>query len=152
MADSTSRIGDFTDELEQATGEVVADVKDQVGQAIEQGVQSITGSQLTPQQIQQKHQEDQQELAWNRKIIRRYQDIAASQKKVSDQDKQQQMQKQQLEDEEKKQKKLAEEAKKRVVISPAKKPPLMPGQKAPSVEEELARSKQETGKGHGIGG
>ncbi len=152
MANSANVIGQFTDEVEQATGEVVEDVKDSVGQAIEQGLQSVTGKQLTPQQIQQKQQEDQTQLIQARKKIKWIQDVALAQRKVQQEEKQKaSLNKQQQEDQEH-QKKLAQQANNKSIISPAKKAPPVPGQKAPAVEEEIARSKQEIGKGHGIGG
>lgn len=159
MSDSGSRVKQFTEEVEQATNEVAKDVKDSVGEAIEQGIQSVTGTPLTPQQInnlriaeQAKQQDDQKKLVQARKTIKWYQDVASSQKRVRDEEKQKQLQKQQSEESEKQQEKLKEkEEKKRVILSPAKKAPQVPGQPQP-VPEEIARSKQEVGKGHGIGG
>lgn len=151
MANSGTKIGQFTDELEQATTSVAKDVKDQVGQAIEQGLQSITGKQ-SPQQLQQQQLEDQKKLLQARKKIKWYQDVALAQKKVREDEKQKQLEKKQIEEEEKRQKRLKEEEeKKKVIISPAKKTPQFPGQPQP-IPEEIARSKQEIGKGHGIGG
>lgn len=66
-------IGQFKDEVEETATEVAKDFKDSVGQALEQGVQSITGTQLTPQQIQQKQAEDQKKIAENRRKIAFYQ-------------------------------------------------------------------------------
>lgn len=63
MADSGSGISQATEEVAQTVGEVAKDVKDAAGEAIEQGIQSVVGIQLTPQQIQQKQLEDQKKLA-----------------------------------------------------------------------------------------
>lgn len=154
MANSGNRIGDFTDEMEQATGEVVSEVKDAVGEMIEQGVQSITGKQLTPQQIQQKQADNQKELTETRRKLRWYQDLQLAQRKVREEEKEKGMQRQQLEEDRKQQKKTKDAQNKQTIISPAKKTPAVPGQpqEGPKVEEEIARSKQEIGKGHGIGG
>ena len=62
MADSGNIIGQFRDEIEPEVKEVAQDVKDFVGEAIEQGVQSVVGAQFTPQQQQQKQFQDQKEL------------------------------------------------------------------------------------------
>ena len=151
MADSAGKIGQFTDEVEQATEEVASDVKDSVGEMIEQGVQSVAGPNLTPQQLQQKQLDEQQRLNKARRTIKWYQDIAAAQKKVRDEEQQKKLQKQQEEEQEKQKKKLEEEAKRKIIISPAKKTPAVPGQPVPQAEE-IARTKQEIGKGHGVGG
>lgn len=150
MADAGNKIGQFNDEVERATTEVAQDVKDSVGQALEQGVQSVVGTQLNPQQVQQKQVEDQKNLTETRRKIRWYQDLAASQKRVREQEKQKKTQKQQLEEQEKQNKKMEEERKRKVIISPAKKRPMALGQQAPI--EEIARTRQEIGKGHGVGG
>lgn len=151
MANSANVIGQFKDEVEETTEEVVTDVKDSVGQMIEQGVQSVAGPKLTPQQLQQKQLDEQKKLAQARKTIKWYQDIAAAQKKVQEEVKQRKLQKHQEEEQEKQRKKQEEEEKKKVIISPAKKKPLFPGQVAP-MKEEIARTRQEIGKGHGVGG
>lgn len=151
MADAGKVIGQFSDEVEQATSEVAKDVKDTVGEMLEQGVQTTFGPKLTPQQIQQKQLQDQKDLAETRRKLRYYQNTAAAQKKVRDEGKQTQLQKQQVEEQEKQQKKAEEEENKKRIISPAKKTPAVPGQPAPVVEE-IARTRQEIGKGHGVGG
>lgn len=151
MTDSGSGIGKFTDEMEQATTQVAKDVKDSVGQAIEQGVQSVVGKQLTPQQLQQKQIEDQKKLAEARRKIAWFKDLSLAQKKVREQEKQKLQQRQQIEEEGKQKKKKEEEEKKKVIISPAKKTPMFPGQVTP-MKEEIARTRQEIGKGHGVGG
>lgn len=162
MADS-SRVKQFTDEMEQAATDVARDVKDEVGQMIEQGVQSVAGPKLTSQQLQpfdtsttlstqgkQKQLEEQQRLTKARKTIKWFQDISAAQKKVREQDLQKQLQRQQLEEQEKQKKKQSEEVEKKIIISPAKKGPQHPGQ-AP-LREDIALSRPELKSGHGKGG
>lgn len=150
MADSGSGVKQFSGEMGQATSEVIKDVKDEVGQMIEQGVQSIAGKQLTPQQIQQKQLEEQQKLAQARRKIKWYQEIAAAQKRVREEERQKQQQRQQQEEQERQKKRLVEEQKKKVIISPAKKTPQFPGQ-AP-IREDIALSRPELKVGHGKGG
>lgn len=142
MADSGGGVKQFTNEMEQAAIDVAKDVKDEVGQMIEQGVQSVAGPKLTPQQIQQKQLEEQKRLARARKTIRWYQDIAAAQRRVREEEKQKQLQRQQQEEQEKQ--------KKKVIISPARKTPQFPGQ-AP-IREDIALSRPELKAGHGKGG
>lgn len=149
MADGGG-VKQFTDEMEQAATDVARDVKDEVGQMIEQGVQSVTGPKLTPQQLQQKQLDEQKRLAQARKTVKWYQDIAAAQKKIREEEKQKQLQRQQLEEQEKQKKKLEEEQKKKIIISPAKKTPQFPGQ-AP-IREDIALSRPELKGGHGKGG
>ncbi len=157
MTDSGSGnvIGKFTDEVEQAAGEVGQDMKDAVGEMIEQGVKSVADPTLTAQQLQQKQQEDQKkeidrqkQLAYTRNWLK---NLEASQKRVREEEKQKRLQKQQLEEQEKQKKKMEEQARKTRIISPARKAPPMPGQPTPVVEE-IARTRQEIGKGHGVGG
>ncbi len=150
MANPGNKLGQFTEEIEQATNEVAGDVKDSVGEMIEQGIQSVAGPKLTPQQVQQKQIEEQKRLVKARKTIKWYQDIAAAQKKVMEEEKQKNLQKQQEEEQEKQKKKQEEETKKKVIISPAKKTPQFPGQ-AP-IREDIALSRPELKGGHGKGG
>lgn len=156
MANTGNRIGDFTDEVEEATNEVAQDVKDSIGEMIEQGVQSVLGSHLTPQQInnptaseQQREVEEQKKLAKIRKTIKWYQDISAAQKKVRDEEKQKKLLLKQEEEEEKRRKKQQEEEKKKIIISPARKTS-GPGQ--PPLREDIALSRPELKGGHGKGG
>lgn len=149
MTDSPSGgIPQFTNEVKAVTGEIVKDVKDNVGQMLEQGVQSVVGTTLTPQQIQQQKQEEQTKLAEARRKIDYWKKIEVGQKGVRDVEKQKQMAKVQQEEEEKKNKKLKEEQRKnQVIFSPAKKGPQFPGQ-----PEDIALSKPELRTGHGKGG
>ena len=151
MADSGNAIGQFTDEVEQATSEMAEDVKDSVGEMIEQGVQTTFGPKLTPQQIQQKQAEDQKRMTKVRSDLKWYQAIAADQKKLTEQRKQEKLQKQQSEEQEKEQKIQDDRVNKKRIFSPAKKTPAVPGQPVPQMEE-IARTRQEVGKGHGVGG
>lgn len=96
MADNKSVIGKFNDEIEQTAGEVAHDVKDSIGEMIEQGVQSVAGTPLTPQQLQQKQQEDQRreldrqkQLAYTRKYLA---DLHMAQEKVRAENKQKEQQ------------------------------------------------------------
>lgn len=131
--------------MRQATAEVAKDVKDQVGQMIEQGAQSVAGKQLTPQQIQQKELERQKKLAETRRKIKWYQDIAQQQKQVREKEKQLKLQRQQAEEDEKQSKKMAEAQRKQAI-------PQVGKLKGPMLREDLARTRQEIGKGHGVGG
>ncbi|MBI4035381.1 hypothetical protein HY383_00370 [Candidatus Daviesbacteria bacterium] len=142
MADSGGIKG-IVAEVSQTTGEVVKDVKDSVGQAIEQGAQSVAGTQLTPQQLQQKELDRQKQLAETRRKLKWYQDLAVAQRKVREEEKQKLLQKQQLEEQEKQKKKMEEEQKKQLISSPAK---------LPTISEAIARTQAERSKGRGVGG
>lgn len=141
----------FAGEMKSAVGEVVKDVKDQVGQALEQGAQAVTGNQPTPQQIQQKKQEEQKRLMWARKVIDYYKNTEAAVKKVREVN--QQKEQQRLKEWEEKKKRDAQKKAQRSqgIISPAKKAPQVPGQPAQE-REDLLRSQQERHSGRGIGG
>ena len=56
-------IGAMREEVAPVAQEVVADVKDAVGQAIEAGVQSVIGTTIDPQQVQKKEEERQKKIA-----------------------------------------------------------------------------------------
>lgn len=98
--------------MRQAVKEVVSDVKDAVGEVIEQGVQSITSPQLTPQQLQQKQQEEQRQLAEARRKIDWYKKLAEEQKRVIEQNRQKEAQRVQNLKQEKQIDKVKIEAKK----------------------------------------
>lgn len=121
-------IGQFADEVEQTAGEVANDVKDEFGQALEQGVQSVIGAQLTPQSFdsasdkQQKQQETQKQefdrqkqLSYTRKWI---QDLKISQEKARAENKQKEQQRLQVQEQEK-QVEVKKEEKKKQAINPA---------------------------------
>lgn len=112
-------IGQFKDEVTETAGEVAQDVKDEVGQIIEQGVQSIVGTQLTPQQIQQKQAEDQKKIAENRKKIAFYQQTAQEQQQVRQQNQQKEQQRLQVQQQEKQVAEIKKEEKKKQPADPA---------------------------------
>ncbi len=131
----------MSDSIKGAVAEVSRNIKDSVGEMIEQGVQSIIAPQLTPQQIQQKQIEDQKNLAEARRKIAFYQNTDQDLKRVrqaSEQKKSQRIQAQQQEAQTKK-------AEKMQVRQGSKKPGI-------ALPEEIARTRQEIGKGHGVGG
>ncbi len=152
MANSANAIGQFTDEVEQATGEVAEGVKDAFGEMIEQGVQAVKGTPtLTPQQIQQKQQEEEKQKAEVRRKLKFHEITQATLNKQYKLSAEKEKQRKELLLQEEENKKRLEQENKARIISPAKIAPPIPGQPAPVVEE-IARSKQESGKGHGIGG
>lgn len=132
-------------DIAQAAGEVAKDVKDSVGQAIEQGVQSVTGTQLTPQQIQQKQLEDQKKIAETRRTIKWYEDIATSQKAVREKEQQKQMQGKQEEIQQQQAKKTQEIQQKQPIPQPGR-------PESDIIREDLARTQMERSKGRGVGG
>lgn len=119
MADSGSGLKQFTEEMEQAGGEVVEEAKDQVGQAIEHGIQSVVGTQLTPQQLQQKQLDEQKQLAETRRKIEWYKKIELEQKKVREELKQKEAARLKQQEEEKKVAHIKKEEKKKQPINPA---------------------------------
>lgn len=145
MADGGSGMKQFTGEMGQVAAEVAKDVKDEVGQMIEQGVQSVVGKQLTPQQVQQKQQDEQKQLAEARRKIKWYQDLTAAQKRVHEQEKQKQQQNQQAEQQQAENKKVEEAQRKQPIPQPGKLRPVR-------IREDIARTRQEIGKGRGVGG
>ena len=138
----------MSDSIKAAVGEVAKDVKDVVGEIVEQGIQSVTASPLTPQQIsnlriaeQQKQQQDQQDLVVARRKIEFYKKVDLEQKKVRQANQQKETQRIQAQQQEVQEKKVE---KMQVHLAPKK-----PGITLP---EEIARTRQEIGKGHGVGG
>ena len=138
MADLGSGIKQVAEETIEEVGEVVKEVKDELGQALEQGAQSATGTQLTPQQIQQKQADDQKKIAEARRKIAFYQQTDQAQKMVRQQNKQKEMQRIQAQQQEKQEKKIEE-----VQIKQAKKP---------GMSEAILRSQAEYKPGKGVGG
>lgn len=134
-------IGKFTDETQETIKEVAEDIKDEVGQMVEQGIQSITGTQLTPQQIQQKQVNDQKKIMEARRKLTFYQQTAQAQTQVRQQEKQKQMQKQQME--------TQEEQTKKVEKIQQQQDPKAPGAGTP---EAVLRSQAERKAGKGLGG
>lgn len=141
MADSRNVIGKFSDEVEQTATEVAKDVKDSVGQIIEQGFQSATGIQPTPQQIQQKQQEEQKQLLETRRKIAFYDQTDQAQKMVRQQNKQKEVQRLQEEQQRKQEKKMEKIQEQQT----AKKP-------GAGTPEEILRSQVERKVGKGLGG
>lgn len=84
-------------------GEAVAKpVSDEVGKAIEQGVQSTVASpQIDPAAQQQKQEEDQKRRDWAIKVIEWNKNLQASQAKVREEQQQKELQKKQEEEQEK---------------------------------------------------
>lgn len=124
--------------MRQAIKEVAQDIKDEVGQAIEQGVQSIAAPTLTPQQVQQKQLQDQKDLAEARRKIAWYKKLDDSQKKVREASSQKEavrLQSQQQEKQQEVQKVQIQSAKKQQVIS-----------------EAVLRTQAERKAGKGVGG
>ncbi len=123
MANSGNVIGKFSDEVEETANEVAVDVKDSVGEAIEQGMQSITATQLTPQQLQQKQQEDQKkevdrrkQLAYTRSWLS---NLEMAQAKVRAENKQKEQKRLQEEQQEKQVTEMKKEEKKKQPVNPA---------------------------------
>lgn len=114
-------------------GESLASVKDAVGEAIEQGVQSVVGPQLTPQQLQEKQQKDQKQLAYTRKWLG---DLQRAQEKVRAENKQKEEQRLKAQQEEKQVAEMKKEQKKKQSIP----------------DEVRARAMAETKVGRGVGG
>lgn len=145
MADTTNVIGQFTDEVIETGGEIVKDVKDSIGEMIEQGIQTSSSGLQTPQQIQQKQFENQKkeserqrQLIYTRKWLK---NLEMAQAKVREEEKQKQMQKKQMETQEEQQKKIE-----KIQMQQA---PKKPGGGTP---EEVLRSQAERKAGKGLGG
>lgn len=138
MAGGKNVVGQFKDEVVETTREIATDVKDSVGEAIEQGAQSVTGTQLTPQQIQQKQQDEQKQIAETRRKIAFYRQTDQEQKMVRQQNKQKEMQRIQTQQQEKQEEKIEE-----IQIKQAKKP---------GMSEAVLRSQAEYKPGKGVGG
>lgn len=144
MSDSGGGVKQFATEMVQATGEVAKDFSDQVGQAIETGVQSVATPQLTPQQAQQKQQTDQQqEMETQGKLARIrawFRNLQINQNQVIMENKQKEQQRIHAQ--------IQQQQAKKAETSQ------MQGTKVPggALPEEVARTRQEIGKGHGVGG
>lgn len=123
MNDSGSGVKQFTGEMVQTTKDVAKDVKDTVGEAIEQGAQSVVGATLTPQQLQQKQQEDQKkeldrqkQLAYTRGWLK---NLETAQQKVRTENKQKEQERLQVQKQEEKVREMKKEEKKKQPINPA---------------------------------
>lgn len=103
--------------FKQVSSEIVNEVKDQVGQVIEAGVQSVTGGQqLDPQQVQKKKEEDAKQLAYTRKWLF---DVQRAQEKVRAENKQKEQQKLQAQKQEEQVTEMKKEEKKKKPLNPA---------------------------------
>lgn len=129
----------FTGEVKQAVSEVAADIKDSVGEALEQGAQSTFGTPPSPQQVQQKQMEDQKKIAEARRKIAFYQQTAQEQQIVRQENKQKETERQQSEQQEAQEEKIE---KIQTVQAPKK----------PGVSEAVLRSQAEFKPGKGVGG
>lgn len=119
MADSGGSGGQFASEMKSTVVEVAKDVKDAVGEMIEANVQTAVGSQLTPQQIQQKQAEDQKNLNETRRKIEFLKKIDQEQKIVREANRQKETQRLQNQKQEKEVKEMKLEQKKKQPINPA---------------------------------
>ena len=114
-----SGIKQVTEETAQAVGEIAKDVKDAVGEMIEQNVQTAVGPKLTPQQVQQKQQEDQKNLAETRRKIEFLKNIDQEQKRVREANRQKEAQRLQDQKQEKQVIEMKKEEKKKQPMNPA---------------------------------
>lgn len=128
----------FGSEVIETVREVANDVKDAAGEALEQGFKSTVGPTLTPQQIQQQQQKDQEELAGARWKIEQLKKIDQEQEKIRQQNLQKEAQRIQAQQQEK------QEKVQQVQIQTAKKQQI--------VSEEVLRSRAELKIGKGVGG
>jgi hypothetical protein len=104
--------GTFEDIQEEVTTAVIEPIKDQVGEAIEAGVQSVIAAKpITPQQKQQKKQEEQKGLIEARRKIAWWQNLSADQQKVREEEKQRIEMKKQQEEQVEQQKAQSEQVK-----------------------------------------
>ena len=143
MADGGSGIKQATEEMAQTVKDVAKDVKDEVGQMIEQNIQTAVGPKLTPQQIQQKKQEEEEGLTRARKVINYYKTLDTNIKKAQEQRKQKETERLQQMQQEKQAKKSQQVVKKQIFVSPSGKRDL---------REDIARTQAERSKGRGVGG
>lgn len=105
-------IGQFRDEIEQTASEVVSDVKDSVGQMIEQNITP----QPTSQQIQQKEADRQKQIAYTRRWL---QNLQMAQAKVRQENKQKEQQRLQAQQQEEQASEMRKEEKKKQPVNPA---------------------------------
>src|SRR3989344_3355950 len=79
---------------------VIKPLTDEVGKAIEEGFQAVTGKQLTPQQIAQKQQQDQKKIADAQRKIQYWKQIEEAKSAVRSKQQQVQIQTQQVKQQE----------------------------------------------------
>ena len=84
--------GTFEDVGESINQSVVKPITDEVGKAIEAGIQSVVGgSTVTPQDKQKKNLEDQQKIAQWRWRLQKLKELEEAQTKVREEQKQKQL-------------------------------------------------------------
>lgn len=110
-------IGKFSEEVEQTASEIVKDVKDSVGEMIEQNITP----QPTPQpfdsaQGRQKRADEQKQLAYTRRYL---QNLQMAQTKVRQENKQKEQQRLQNQQQEKQVSEIKKEEKKKKPVNPA---------------------------------
>ena len=140
MSDSGGGVKQFASEMKSTVGEVASDFQDAVSEIIEQGAQSIGAPVITSQQVQQKQQQDQKDLAETRRKLAFYEQVGQNQKAVIYQNKQKEQQR-------------VEEVEQQMKTDQAKKGQLKQGSEpTEQLSEDIAVTRQEIGKGHGVGG
>jgi len=142
MSDSGGGGNQFASEMKSTVLDVAKDVKDSVGEMIEQNVQTAVGSQLTPQQQQRKKQDEQQDLEKARKVISYYKNLGTDIKKAQDARLQKEAERLKQMQEEEQAKKMQKSQGQEVKTAP-------PGK---GLREDIARTQAERGKGRGVGG
>lgn len=128
--------GAVSEAMEMVNESVVEPVKDEVGQLVEAGVQSITGSAADPQKQMKKQQEDQRKMAEAKYKIDWWKQVAAQQAAAKQQQLQQKSEVKQEEQQEKQVKQYEVVQKKQDRAQ----------------EEAAARSRAESKAGKGVGG
>ena len=112
-------IGSMAEEVAPVAQEVVADVKDAVGQAIEAGVQSVIGTTVDPAQMQKKEEERQKKIAEVRWQLQQINKTEAEVEKVRKEKEEKERQRLQAQVQEQQMKKMEMEQKKKQPINPA---------------------------------
>jgi hypothetical protein len=139
MSDSGSGGNQFVAEAAQTVKEVAGDVNDAVGEMVEQGVQSTFSSAPTPQQVQQKQQQDQADLVKVRKQIAWMKNVDAEQKQVAAANKQKEAQRIETQHQQ-------SQTQPGEVVAPSHQTA------KPQVAEEVKRTMTEIKQGKGVGG
>ena len=111
-------IAGVVQEVAPVAQEIKQDAQDAVGQAIEAGVQSVMGTQLTPQQIQQKEEDRQKKIAEVRWQIQQINKTETEIEKVRKEKEQKEKQRLEAQVQEQQMKKMEMEQKKKQPINP----------------------------------
>lgn len=135
MSDSGGSKGAVAEAGKVVNEAVVKPVLDEVGKAIEEGFQSVTGKTPTPQQTQQRQADDQKKLAEATRKIEWWKQIEVQQAAVRQQKTQEQVQTQQVKTEEQQVKQYKVQEKKQNLEA-----------------QEVARTRSEARAGKGVGG